>query len=341
MISKDIYEELADMEEREDPAGMPATPEFIKALSLQFTPEEAKLAVQIGLTGGTLDELSGKTGVEREKLKEILYGMADKGTMWIDPGKDDPTYRVVGMGGGGLTETGLWGNIRFPYSVELGKTLHAVMYQWAETGLAKLGFPYAPVWAGVGTLPRDTLPTENIAEVIKEEGHWSVSYCPCRLGHQLAEPGDNCGHMLETCLHCGDTSRWAVEHGMAREITYEQAVELLKKCNQNGLVHTLNIHGCVCNCCRDCCVMFMNLHQMNFQPFLPSPFKANVDEETCISCEECVLRCPADAIIVGEVAQVNDERCLGCGVCVTACDTASIRLVRRPGAVQPQGPAVD
>ena len=56
MVKEDVYKELAEMINREDPhvVGVPVTPAFLKVLRLQFTPEEAKLALQIGLTGGNI-----------------------------------------------------------------------------------------------------------------------------------------------------------------------------------------------------------------------------------------------------------------------------------------------
>ena len=332
MSTKNVYEELAEMEDRDDPTGMPMTPEFLKLLRLQFTPEEARLAVQIGLTGGTLSELSEKTGIEKSKLKKILEAMADKGTMWIDPGKKDPIYRVVGMAAPGLVETGIWGNIRFPYSVELGKALHRIIYDWGKERLCKMGFPFAPVWAALSALPDDALPSENLAEAIKEAGHWSVSACPCRLSAWLATPGEHCDHILETCIHTGDVSHWAVEHGMARELTYDEAIELLRKCNDDGLVHTLNIQNCICNCCNDCCPQLVGQLKHGAQILIPSPFVAHVDEEMCSACKVCADRCPMGAIEVDEFAKVKGDLCIGCGVCVPTCSTQSMSLVRRPAA---------
>ena len=45
----DVYSELANMYEQEDPVGIggPITPSFLKVLSLQFTKAEAILALQI------------------------------------------------------------------------------------------------------------------------------------------------------------------------------------------------------------------------------------------------------------------------------------------------------
>ena len=329
MKENDVYQQLADMIDEEDVVGIQKTPAVLKVLSLQFTPEEARLALQVHLAGAKLDEIAERSGIKKEKLKKLLNTMADKGTMFIEPGKEDPTYKVVGASAPGLTETGLWGNIKYPFTVELGKALHQVLKEWSEEKLCKLGFPFAPVWAGTLALPDDVQPSENLAEVIRDAGHWSVSPCPCRLSHWLVDPGNHCEHILETCIHTGDLSRWAVEHGMARELSYDEVVELLRECNRDGLVHTLEINSVICNCCDDCCAIFHG-HKLGAPTFIPSPFMAQVDEETCNACKTCAERCPVGAIEVDDFSSVNQDICIGCGVCVPTCKTKSMKLVRRP-----------
>jgi hypothetical protein len=76
---------------------MPPTPSLLKVLSLQFTPEEAALALQTHLSGGTLDELASRTGIGKTKL----LTMADKGTIVHDPAEEDPICKVAGMTVGG------------------------------------------------------------------------------------------------------------------------------------------------------------------------------------------------------------------------------------------------
>jgi len=326
----DVYEALADMYEQEDPAGIggPKTPVFLKVLRLQFTEEEAKLALQVRFPGGRLDEISEKTGIKKEELKKIFYRMADKGTVFYDPDEDDPTYSIVATAAPGVTETGMWSGIRFPYSAELGKAIYEYLKEWSEEKLCTLGMPFAPVWAAEKTLPDDALPSENLVEVLKEEGHWSISPCPCRISHWIADPGNHCEHILATCLHTGALSRWAVKHGMARELTIDEVAEFLRECNEDGLVHTLNIQNCVCNCCNDCCGIFHG-QNLGHEVFVPSPFVARVDEKACKACKSCSKRCPVNAIEVGEFASVSQESCLGCGVCVPTCKPEAVKLVRR------------
>jgi len=326
----DVYEELADMYEQEDPAGIggPKTPVFLKVLKLQFAKEEAKLALQVRFAGGKLDEISERTDIKKEKLQKIFYRMADKGTVFYDPEEDDPTYSIVATAAPGVTETGMWSGIRFPYSTELGKAIYEYLKEWSEQKLCTLGMPFAPVWAAEKTLPDDALPSENLVEVLKEEGHWSISPCPCRISHWIADPGNHCEHILATCLHTGALSRWAVKHGMARALTFDEVAEFLEECNRDGLVHTLNIQNCVCNCCDDCCGIFHG-QNLGHEVFVPSPFVARVDEKACKACKTCSKRCPVNAIAVDEFASVSQESCLGCGVCVPTCKPEAVKLVRR------------
>jgi Pyruvate/2-oxoacid:ferredoxin oxidoreductase delta subunit len=330
----EIFEQVADMIIEEDFMAGPKTPAFIDIMRLQFTEAEARLALQIRTSGGTLSELAEKTKVKKDKLEKVLYAMADKGTIFYESGPD-PVYKVIKMAAPGFIETGLWGGIKYPYQVQLAKAINQVLKDWAAEKLAKLGFPFAPVWAGVNTLPADADPSENLAEAIRHEGHWSVSPCPCRLSQWITDPGNHCGHILETCIHTGDQSRWAVKHGMARELTYEGLVELLEKCNKDGLVHTLNIQNCVCNCCNDCCAIFQG-RKSGEKVFAPSPFVPKVDEDSCNGCNKCVDHCPTKAISAGgdddDYVSVDYEACIGCGVCVTACKPHFMTLMRRPAA---------
>ncbi len=327
---RDVYDELGEMYAQEDPAGIggPKSTSLLKVLSLQFTKAEAELSLKIRFGGGTLSEISEKSGIKEEKLQKMLMRMADKGTMFYNPSLDDPVYTVVPTAAPGIIETGLWCGVKFPYSVELAKAMHTYLKEWSEQKLCTLGVPFAPVWAGEKTLPSDADPSESLLEALKGEGHWSVSPCPCRMAHWILEPGNHCEHISQTCLHTGELSRWAIKHGMARELTWDEVVEFLNECNEDGLVHTLNIQNCVCNCCDDCCAIFHGQNQ-GYQVFIPSPFAAVVDEDACNACELCAKRCPVNAIEVAEAASVNVDKCLGCGVCVPKCKTEAIKLERR------------
>jgi len=327
MVQKDAYQEL--FERYAKAPGIEAMADsLMELLRLQFTPEEATLALKVGARGRKLGEIQERSGIEEGKLKRMLNTMADKGTMWIDPGQDDPDYRTIGIAGPGLLETGGWGNIRFPHSVRLMQMLHRFQLDFARECLPKLNYA-AQVWLTPAALPADADPSENVAEMIKRAGYWGVSPCSCRLPHWLADPGNHCQHLLETCLFMGDMARWGVEHGMCRELTYDQVMEKISACNQDGLVHTYDPDDFICNCCSDCCVFHVGIRQTGARLLQPSPFVARVDEDSCSACGTCADRCPMDAIEVDAYASIDEDKCIGCGVCFPTCDTGSITFVRR------------
>ncbi len=334
MSKIDVFEQVADMIIEEDIVPPPKTPAFLKLLSLQFTKSEARLALKVRTTGGTLDEIHERTGTPKDKLLKRLMTMADKGTIHYSTTSDNPVYHVVKTAAPGFSETGLWGGVRFPYTVELGKAMHDMVGSWATQTLGQLGFPYAPVWAAPASLPEGADPAHNLAEAIKDEGYWSVSNCPCRLSRWLTDPGNHCDHMLEACVMTGEESRWAVKHGMARELSYDEVVEVLNECNRNGLVSTLNIQNNICNCCNDCCAIFKAEKECG-NAFIPSPYLAQGDDDLCNGCNICTDTCPVNAIEVNRdesTVFVDEETCFGCGLCVVACKPESLTLKSRPEA---------
>ena len=84
---KDVYEQLAQMVDEEDVVGAAQTPALLKLIGLYFTPEEAQLALQMRLSSVRLGEIAAKTGIGEAKLKKMLWTMADKGTVFIEPGQ--------------------------------------------------------------------------------------------------------------------------------------------------------------------------------------------------------------------------------------------------------------
>ena len=328
MTSNDVYESLFDIY-AQLPIGLHlAKDSMMDLMRIQFTPEEAQLAVDVGFAGGKLPELSERIGIDPERLKRKLNIMADKGTMWIDPGVENPTYRTISIGGPGLVETGGWGNIRFPHSVELLKALRRFIVDFGEKCLPSLGFPTARVWATPAALPEDAKPEENVVEMIKQAKHWGVSTCSCRLPHWISDPGNHCQYSLETCLFLGDMALWGAEHGMCRTITCQEAIDIVYKSNEEGLVHTYDPNHFICNCCSDCCVFHVGMRATGAKLLHPSEFIAKIDEYTCGGCGLCMERCPVDAIEPGEHPSVNLDKCLGCGVCFPTCPTESVSLVR-------------
>ena len=126
-----------------------------------------------------------------------------------------------------------------------------------------------------------------------------------------------------------------IDLGMGRQLSQEEAFDIMEMAEEAGLVHqfadSLN-PGAICNCCPDCCGDLRMLKLIpNAADFAISNHFSQVDPHLCNGCETCIDRCPMDAISIteNEVATINLERCIGCGLCVKTCPTEALLLVSK------------
>jgi len=304
------------------------TPEFKEVVHFSFTPEEARLAVEMGREGGTLDALAAKTGRNRGDLKALIESMQKKGTLYTEPVSEDPIYRPLGIEYPGLYETAAWADTNTPFGKKLMELWARFKPIYIDKGVSQLD-KHSAVWCMVSALPPDAKPEENLFEHVKRNDYFAVSECSCRLMERHAEHGDVCDCIVDCCMAFGTWARWAVEQGHARRITCDEALRILEACEEKGQVHTGLPNLVVCNCCKHACLSFVAQKFGKSHVFLQNHFFASVDPEACIACGACVDRCPADAMQFEETAAVDQTRCIGCGACTTGCAVNAVRMVRR------------
>jgi ferredoxin len=132
-----------------------------------------------------------------------------------------------------------------------------------------------------------------------------------------------------------------VARGFGRLISKEEALEIVKRSEEQGLVHcTSNIGDeieFICNCCTCHCGILGSLKDANSPSMAAtSSFIASFEEEVCSGCGDCIDRCPMDALTMeGDIAALDSNRCIGCGLCVSTCPTGALRLELREGAPVP------
>jgi len=78
----------------------------------------------------------------------------------------------------------------------------------------------------------EVLPFDALRPEVEEQSFCAVAHCACR--QMKSAVGEGCDHTLENCLHLGSMGPYMVEQGMAREITTEETLKILKEANKEG-----------------------------------------------------------------------------------------------------------
>lgn len=187
----------------------------------------------------------------------------------------------------------------------------------------------------LGIISQKILPFEEVEELISQYSAFSVMPCSCRtkakaLGYTNKMP-------IDVCMVFDMGAEYFIENGMGKRLTKQEALDLLIKCEKNGLVHcTLNAQkpDFLCNCDNEHCgilKMITKFHRMSGVAL--SNFRAKIDEsKECTECYRCVDLCPTHALLpsIEEGGKFNLELknnlCIGCGVCSTNCSTKRIIL---------------
>jgi len=124
-----------------------------------------------------------------------------------------------------------------------------------------------------------------------------------------------------------------------QRLTKEQALELLRECERDGLMHSVwtfksPLIGAICNCDMEsgCLAMRMNVGH-NIKTMWRGEYVAVLDKEKCTGCGACVKRCPFFAFdppaSKGAPAVLRAVDCWGCGVCRSACRADALSLTPR------------
>ena len=168
-----------------------------------------------------------------------------------------------------------------------------------------------PVESAIEGLPGVT-DDERLSYYLNKYDTFSVSPCSCRASRTRL--GDGCGHLAEDmCVQMGKGAEHYIRSGRARQISREEAYEIVKRAEENGLMHDIpNIEGsgetsAICNCCACACFGLRAGMMFGARDAIRSNFVAEVDEAKCVACAQCVEVCPGNALKLGQkLCATND-----------------------------------
>jgi electron transport complex protein RnfB len=333
-MSEDLYLQLREFMDTL-PAGYPSTPSGveIKILKKLFTPEQAELAMKLTKEPEEVKSIAARTGLDEDELSQKLEEMAQKGCIFRVRDGDKRRYQayqfIVGL-----------------YEFQV-KTLDREFSEMFEEYLPHLGLSMASVKTKqMRVIPMESsveatstvAPYNQVRDLVRQQDTLCLQQCICRKEQGLL--GHECDRPQEVCLGFGDFARFYIDNGLGRQISVEEALEVLDRAEESALVlcptNSQKIEA-ICCCC-PCCCPTLKYGKLAPRPadFVLAHYEAEIDPDLCTGCALCLDRCQMDAIEEGDdVWEIVDGRCIGCGLCVSECPTDAISLVARPGVEAP------
>lgn len=270
---------------------------------------QAKIAMHLAFREKlSADDVAKASGEPYDKVKAALDHIAWAGVAFVNTVDGVDVY---------------WQDIFVPGHLEMinnNKELVAKYPQVAEA-FYFFGSKKGPMAAGImpiGAGPMRVLPIERsidgesrrasyeeLSKHLNEAHIFSVSDCSCRTSREAM--GEGCGHLKEEmCIQLDHAAEYYIKTGRGREITREEAFEIIKNAEDNGLMHSIpnldtpgHTHA-ICNCCGCGCYAMRLANEFINNDIVRSNYKSVVDETKCVACGECVDVCPTNALRLGQ-----------------------------------------
>lgn len=268
----------------------------------------------------TFPQLLSMTGKSEEELQKLLDKMCEVGLVeynWENPAHEK--QYVLPMFVPGSAEFAVMNKKQLEEHPELGRFFERMsrlplekVTPMVPPGGAGIGMHVIPVEKAIESV-NQSIDIEHISHWMKKyEGKYAASPCSCRMAVKTYDEG--CADDPEDwCIAVGDMADYVVETQKGgRYITYDEAMDILKRAEDNGFVHQItNIDGenkifAICNCNVNVCYALRTSQLFNTPNMSRSAYVAKVTKEDCVACGRCVEYCPAGAVKLGQKLCTKD-----------------------------------
>jgi len=349
-MAEEIYTKLA-MHLASLGMGYPVKEELLEILRENFTPLEAEVALAIPtrvipLEPVSINRMTPPQNISMEELESTLSNLAQRGLLFSKKMKDGTMSYALQQFGYGFPQTFFWKGVNTPNAKKMAELV--AKYSGKEQLKEAYGntktkaFRYVPATPSFEPESHAVFPFEMMERVIEKVKVIALVHCPCRAtAHLIGKK--RCDHPLENCIKYDELADYLIEKGIGREITKKEALEVIRKSEEAGLVHLVdNAREGIkhtCNCCGCCCWSVGTIRRKKIprDVLMATYFLRETDQEKCTGCGECVEICPVQVIkMEGDFPVVDKEWCIGCGVCAVPCPVSAVKLVRRSDAIPPK-----
>ena len=266
------------------------------------------------------EDLARKLGWSESKVVDTMEEMSRIGILeynWENPSKKKQYILPLFVPGAAeLLNMRGWFVKEHP---EVSDMFHEMTHQPLD-GITQM---VPPGGAGIGmhVIPVEkAIPAEQKGASIEYLSHWLKKYdgqigvgiCSCRRAQTVR--GEGSGDIEDYwCMGVGEFAQYCAETGKDnKNITYEEAIEILQKAEDNGYVHQItNIDGenkifAICNCAPGVCYDLRTSQLYNTPNMSRSCYTAHAARASCVACGKCVEVCPAGAAKLGQKLCTKD-----------------------------------
>jgi ferredoxin len=299
-----------------------------KIFAMIANQDEAKLMLAAS-PPATAEEISEKSGLPLDRVEEMIEPLFLKGLIFKSKKPDATRYYKVRHLGQFHDATVLTPGVSEEYLdlwVEFETTEEVALREGLRGSEIPRGMRVVPVNVSIESQSQIAAP-DDVTKIIEDAEKIAVTNCSCRVIHRISDVP------LEVCLQINKAASYALERGTGRELSKREALELLRICEEEGLVHCVDnrfeVKHAICNCDAVACTNWRPDPEFARTFVAPSRFAAQVVAGACTSCDVCIDRCFFNAISLGgpdETAVIDRDRCVGCGLCTTACPDDAITL---------------
>ena len=284
-------------------------PEYY-SLECCVSDEQADVALVMGLRKPrTIEYIAKKAKLSVEKAHKLAMELAKIGVCRVSHNEKGVEEFFVNIYAPGILEMMVNNAELLEKYPQIGRAFE----EYTRLRIAPLAPLLPPGMGMMRVIPIQTaidantkaVPYEKLSYYLDKYDIFSVSDCSCRSSRRVLNQG--CGHLeKDMCIHMGTGAEYYIRTGRSRQVTRKEVEEILKKAEEDGLMHQMpNIEGlgdsaAICNCCACSCFAMRAATMFNTPDTVRSNYVSQPDHEKCVACGQCVENCPTNALRLGQ-----------------------------------------